>query len=183
MSQPARNRQYVHAGGDQLRGMRVPQRVHGHFFDLERLHRCPNFCVSQWGERAPPSHRANRRSSGLARPRPSARRRSCWRSRCARSSATIAGGRVIVRRPCLVFGDLKRSLPLVCSSERSIRNVPASALKSFKRNARSSPALHLMRAPRRRSGASRDPRGGARRARSDPPRGSGSPRPGRRAAG
>jgi hypothetical protein len=43
MAEPARDRQNVHAGGDQLRGMRVPQAVQRHALDSERPHRQREF--------------------------------------------------------------------------------------------------------------------------------------------
>ena len=44
----------------------------------------------------------------------------------------------MVRFPCLVFGSLKRSWPLVCSKARSMWMVPFSGLKSLMRSANSS---------------------------------------------
>jgi hypothetical protein len=65
-----------------------------------------NLWVSQIGCRVEPSHLANTSESSAARPKPSASRRSCWRARYARNSATSQGEIATLRRPCLVFGAL-----------------------------------------------------------------------------
>jgi hypothetical protein len=61
--------------------------------------------------------------------------------RCARSTPTSITGKVMLRRPALVFGRLKRSpCALVCSNaSRTLSTLPSRSTR-FQRNARTSPS-------------------------------------------
>ena len=97
--------------------------------------------LSVFGMRGRLSHAGNTRSVGVLRPIPSARRCSFCVRQCARSSLITEGGSVIVRRPCFVFGALKRRPAWVCSSDCSTRRVRLSRSMLLQRNAQSSPRL------------------------------------------
>ena len=77
----------------------------------------------------------------VLRPIPSARRCSFCVRQWTRSSLMTEAGSVMVRRPCLVFGALKRKPACVCSSDCSTRRARLSRSMLLQRNAQSSPRL------------------------------------------
>src|SRR5262245_23959073 len=96
----------IDVAGNQLRGVGVPQSMKrnlGHAKALSYI--AP---IGSLGRSGPPSRLANSRSSDASLPCPSNSRVSKSCLRCSRSASRAISGRVMSRRPALVFADLKR---------------------------------------------------------------------------